>query len=429
MIRGSYRRSTCLVPATRLNQYLFVSSETLLVTIQQPIHSRCASDLAMRDPLRSKTGCWTCRMRKKKCDETRPRCAACESLSITCHGFGPKPQWMDDDEERRAFLQTTREASRRKLRQRISPQDSSQVTRNLRPAVKSNDANDDLPLTRSSSATSRHQDQAPADQMPSTAVVKMASTVSMSPSIQTCVSERHQNPITKHQNEDGHETERHLLSLSPGDFDLLMHFLDRVFVQQYPVYHPPVAESGRGWLLSDLLSTAALYHSALALSASHQRILGTEGMSDSRKMISMKLQEDHFAACMKLIHLSAKNNCPGSGAGRIGIGTAVLQLLFFEVFTPNTFASTKYMLTNKRSSGQDLVKRGKFILTCWQKCITISMRMILQILDCQRELGQCYSLGSLPQMMISRRWRRSLPLGSLAALFYGWTSSHLSQAA
>jgi hypothetical protein len=240
---------------------------------------------------------------------------------------------MDDDDERRAFLQTTREASRRPLRQRTLPQESLQAPRRLRPAVKSNNAIDDLPLTGSSSAMSRHQDQASADQMPSAAVVKTASTVSMSLSIQTCVSERSQDPVTKHQNEDGHETERQLLSLTPGDFDLLMHFLDKVFVQQYPVYHQSVAESGRGWLLSDLLSTAALYHSALALSASHQRALGIESMSDARKILSMSLQEDHFAACMKLIHLSAENNCPGTGAARIGVGTAVLQLLFLEVFT------------------------------------------------------------------------------------------------
>ncbi|KAH6675756.1 fungal-specific transcription factor domain-containing protein [Halenospora varia] len=44
---------------------------------------------------RSLYGCWTCRLRKKKCDENRPSCYTCTSLELYCHGFGPRPEWMD----------------------------------------------------------------------------------------------------------------------------------------------------------------------------------------------------------------------------------------------------------------------------------------------------------------------------------------------
>ncbi|PQE17551.1 C6 transcription factor protein [Rutstroemia sp. NJR-2017a BBW] len=44
---------------------------------------------------RSLHGCWTCRLRKKKCDENRPACSTCTSLELYCHGFGPRPEWMD----------------------------------------------------------------------------------------------------------------------------------------------------------------------------------------------------------------------------------------------------------------------------------------------------------------------------------------------
>ena len=44
---------------------------------------------------RSTQGCWTCRLRKKKCDENHPSCARCTSLRIICDGYGPKPHWMD----------------------------------------------------------------------------------------------------------------------------------------------------------------------------------------------------------------------------------------------------------------------------------------------------------------------------------------------
>jgi hypothetical protein len=44
---------------------------------------------------RSSTGCWTCRIRRKKCDETAGNCSVCTSLRLKCDGYGPKPVWMD----------------------------------------------------------------------------------------------------------------------------------------------------------------------------------------------------------------------------------------------------------------------------------------------------------------------------------------------
>ncbi|KAK3400714.1 fungal-specific transcription factor domain-containing protein [Sordaria brevicollis] len=62
---------------------------------------------------RSKSGCWTCRLRRKKCLEGGPPCSNCESRNIFCHGYGPKPNWKDrGDKEReeatRLQLQTRR---------------------------------------------------------------------------------------------------------------------------------------------------------------------------------------------------------------------------------------------------------------------------------------------------------------------------------
>lgn len=44
---------------------------------------------------RSNTGCWTCRARRKKCDERKQYCSTCESLRLVCHGYGQRPDWMD----------------------------------------------------------------------------------------------------------------------------------------------------------------------------------------------------------------------------------------------------------------------------------------------------------------------------------------------
>ncbi|CAO2657711.1 Nn.00g038370.m01.CDS01 [Neocucurbitaria sp. VM-36] len=44
---------------------------------------------------KSFNGCWTCRLRRKKCDENHPICDACAALHIVCHFDQTKPEWMN----------------------------------------------------------------------------------------------------------------------------------------------------------------------------------------------------------------------------------------------------------------------------------------------------------------------------------------------
>ncbi|KAE8150774.1 fungal-specific transcription factor domain-containing protein [Aspergillus avenaceus] len=47
---------------------------------------------------RSRSGCYTCRLRRKKCDETRPICGSCGSLNLDC--MYTKPDWWGDMDHR-----------------------------------------------------------------------------------------------------------------------------------------------------------------------------------------------------------------------------------------------------------------------------------------------------------------------------------------
>ncbi|KAH8819044.1 fungal-specific transcription factor domain-containing protein [Xylogone sp. PMI_703] len=48
---------------------------------------------------RSKTGCITCRKRKKKCDEAKPRCNNCEKNAVICEGYHEKTLWRSGKEK------------------------------------------------------------------------------------------------------------------------------------------------------------------------------------------------------------------------------------------------------------------------------------------------------------------------------------------
>ncbi|KAF2797710.1 hypothetical protein K505DRAFT_133740 [Melanomma pulvis-pyrius CBS 109.77] len=61
-----------------------------------PPRSPTASSKATK--ARSKTGCTTCRKRKKKCDETRPFCLSCQKNNIHCEGYKPVELWKSGKE-------------------------------------------------------------------------------------------------------------------------------------------------------------------------------------------------------------------------------------------------------------------------------------------------------------------------------------------
>ncbi|OAG42177.1 hypothetical protein AYO21_03631 [Fonsecaea monophora] len=48
-----------------------------------------------RLPPRSRSGCWTCRSRKVKCDETKPICGPCARLNLNCD-FNPRISFRND---------------------------------------------------------------------------------------------------------------------------------------------------------------------------------------------------------------------------------------------------------------------------------------------------------------------------------------------
>lgn len=70
----------------------------------------------MSGSLRSKQSCWTCKLRKKKCDQSQPTCSDCELLLITCYGYGARPEWMDGGEKERDVVNSLKEIVKRSSR-------------------------------------------------------------------------------------------------------------------------------------------------------------------------------------------------------------------------------------------------------------------------------------------------------------------------
>ncbi|KAF4493518.1 Zn2 Cys6 DNA-binding [Fusarium agapanthi] len=79
---------------------------------------------AVSDGTRSRKGCLTCRIRKKKCDEELPVCSACRSRDLACYGFNvPPPPWIRNKASWKDVLESNEARALRtaaELRYRVS---------------------------------------------------------------------------------------------------------------------------------------------------------------------------------------------------------------------------------------------------------------------------------------------------------------------
>ncbi|CEL10675.1 hypothetical protein ASPCAL13790 [Aspergillus calidoustus] len=253
----------------------------------------------MKSLIRSRQGCWTCRLRKKKCDERQPLCSTCEWLSITCYGYGPRPEWMDGGPQEKAvvqeFKQIVKSTSRRK--QGFFDRGNGDTVR-------------------------RGREIAPRATPPGT---ETPGAGAGTPSAENEAGGGGGTPV-------GGSS---LGSVSAEESTLLMNFLDEIFPLQYPVYKPDLLEGGRGWLLQLLLRTKPLYHAALALSSYHLMISGLSMISAECRVFSAVKKEERLAMCLEEVQRTIRDVqvfTKERSHNALGLLASVVQLVFLELF-------------------------------------------------------------------------------------------------
>lgn len=258
-------------------------------------------DLSMASPIAAARGCWTCRLRRKKCSGEQPVCSACARLDISCYGYRTKPSWMDggtqenerlDEIRKRVKLTTDGQRRQRAL----------QALRKERSASKIFQNEQEHQIEDTSSPGHRNyagllgSDRRPSEHIRNTPL----GPVPLDPEIE---------PF------------------------LLMYYLDIVFPLQFPFYKPSLSDGGRGWILSLMMQAKPLYNAALCLAAYHRNL----ALSGSKAMPPSECTEqDHFySLALKGLrqHISTLEN-KGHREGlkdSIEILACVIQLIMFEV--------------------------------------------------------------------------------------------------
>jgi hypothetical protein len=170
-------------------------------------------------------GCWTCRIRHRKCDETRPVCRECDTRGITCHGYGGKPQWMQDDALLQKELAKTKKAVKDNFR-RVKRLHAKRIA-------------DEESSARESSQ----------DDTTTTVDTTTDGTVTFTTTSDSLVSQE----------------------ASYRESELAAYYLDYLFPFLYPYYKCDPLNGGRGWLFWLLSHNPPLRKAALSVAALHQR--------------------------------------------------------------------------------------------------------------------------------------------------------------
>jgi hypothetical protein len=275
---------------------------------------------------RSSETCWTCRIRKKRCDRKQPACSACHSLDITCYAGNSRPRWADDALERekvadqiKAQVKEKSERRREKSYVKVMP-----LGRARKP--------EDTGKTTAHRGTHRHSQRE--ESSPNAKAQEQADAV---PTCEGCANNGAPSSIERNRPQTSSSNPGLLGIFEDIDFDLEITFLDYAFPFLFPFYRPSLFEGGRGWLLTTLRKSMPLFHTAMGFSTYFFTLamtdLANEGHDTCRTIVEGKLTS-HVDTAIKAMRQGIEElgsaQKPPSIFDRAHLMEGVVQLLVFE---------------------------------------------------------------------------------------------------
>ncbi|KAJ6442812.1 C6 transcription factor [Purpureocillium lavendulum] len=279
---------------------------------------------------RSSGGCWTCRVRRKKCAENKPECDTCRALEITCYFQDEKPEWMDGGPKQKEMG----EAIKAQVKKQASHRRDRKYLEMLEAGTKSVSLSDDT-LTPSTARKDRQDGMSgTSDTDPSPRSHDMGSTPASSNTNGTSPPEAPWHSQLFVREEDP-------ASVPNVDIHFLMIYLDYVFPYLFPHYRPPVLAGGRGWILDVLQSNKSVYHTAISLASSFFAVVLANGEEEheectARMVHQLETQlELGLSELRKEMRLLANTKTGLNKEKALVVMQSIIQMLFFEVATSN----------------------------------------------------------------------------------------------
>lgn len=266
---------------------------------------------------RSTNGCWTCRLRKLKCDEARDTCGRCRRHGIPCAGYGPeRPEWKDGGVKEAERLMVIKAlVSKRRKRNH----ESNHTTANLDtilPVSPPAEPEQTVNLGLSSSSLT----DAATDVKGSLDRLQLILEHGPHPSKSALLSEE----LRTGQGGSGS------MSTSKREAELVGHYFDHIFSLQFQ--HYAARFSPKSWLLPLIQTIIPLRYAILSISALHQyRSKGLDTTDEMKDEDFHELQEHYGTALRMLRQFIDESSTKSSGSSHVPIICCCVQLISFDV--------------------------------------------------------------------------------------------------
>ncbi|CAH0045681.1 unnamed protein product [Clonostachys solani] len=242
-------------------------------------------------------GCWTCRLRRKKCDEQHPVCDICAALCITCHYDDKKPEWMDGGAKQEEMMENLKREVKQKAPYR----------RVERPHV----SGEKVFNTGFGEWSTGPQNMMP-EQTQNGTYNGTDSHVSLSQGT-GC----------------GHLDRSSLLDRS--DSILTTFYLQSVLPFLFPFYRPPIARGGTAWILELMIRSPVVRQATLCQGCFFFCL--AQG-TDSREVICdtvFSQVREAFQSLERAIQAMNGSDIVENPHGTVQIMVSIVQMLHFEV--------------------------------------------------------------------------------------------------
>jgi hypothetical protein len=235
---------------------------------------------------RSSNGCWTCRLRRKKCDEKHPVCDTCAALHITCHYNQDKPEWMDGGVRQEEMAEQLKREVKEKTHRRREERSGSTTFELIVPGIHNDGiepcpAASTLPLQRGSDCTLTPKDT------------------------------------------------RTSIPFGRPDTILLMLYLEHLFPFLFPFYRPSLLQGGRAWILEMIFSSPVVRNAILCQSSYFLSL--ARGTGDLVWETVLMQTRDAFVVLRQALQVIGGLGIAEHLHGAVRIMASIMQMQRFEV--------------------------------------------------------------------------------------------------
>ena len=289
-------------------------------------HCNMSFDMTMADPVpdaascettRSSGGCWTCRVRRKKCDEQRPVCKICASLHVTCHYSADRPAWMDGAVKQEEMAERLkREVKEQAIRHSrygadhvvgggisVSPNTSSPLNRHGLPRNMASSTCDMLETTTNSGHQRRSTEQG-----------HVFGSKRVEPTHELAGEEAHQST-----------------ALERSDTVLLMFHLEHCLPFLFPFYRPPLTEGGRAWILEMMIKSPVVREATLCQSSYFFSLVRTPREHRAACPTVYSQVKAAFSTLRRALQVISDSDITKHLPGAVRVLASIMQMQRFEI--------------------------------------------------------------------------------------------------